>query len=419
MVEKGCLAYLAYVRDTAETPTIDSVPVVREFSDVFPSDLLSMPPDHNIDFSIDLAPGTQPIFIPLYRMAPKELKELKEQLEELLARGVVMLNVSPWGAPVLFVKKKDGRPLTRLNQKGAPFRWSNDCEAIFQKLKTTLTTAQVLLLPSDSEMYTMYCDTSRIGLGCVVMQERRVIAYVSQPSRVLSCVVAQFSLFERIKDRQYDDLHLLVLRETLLLGGVKEVTISDDGVLRLQGRVCVPNVDGLREKILEEAHSSRYSIHPGATKMYHDMRLTKSAHYIPVVTMYSSERLAQIYIQEIVHLHGVIISTISDRGPQITLHLWRVVQRQWDRFLPLAEFAYNNSYQSSIEIALFEALYGRRCHSPIRWFEPSEAKLYGSDLVKDPLEKVKFIQERLCTAQSRQKSYADRKIDIARRVGML
>ncbi|XP_070036959.1 uncharacterized protein [Nicotiana tomentosiformis] len=76
MVEKGCLTYLAYVQDTTtETPVIDSVPVVWEFSDVFPSDFPGMPPDRDIDFCIDLAPGTQPISIPPYRMAPKELKE--------------------------------------------------------------------------------------------------------------------------------------------------------------------------------------------------------------------------------------------------------------------------------------------------------------------------------------------------------
>ncbi|XP_070008379.1 uncharacterized protein [Nicotiana sylvestris] len=74
MVEKGCLAYLDYVRNTTtETPTIDSMPVVREFSDVFPSDLPGMPPDRDINFCIDLSIDTQPISIPPYCMAPKEL----------------------------------------------------------------------------------------------------------------------------------------------------------------------------------------------------------------------------------------------------------------------------------------------------------------------------------------------------------
>ncbi|XP_070040552.1 uncharacterized protein [Nicotiana tomentosiformis] len=75
-----------------------------------------------------------------------------------------------------------------------------------------------------------------------------------------------------IKAGQFDDPHLLVLRETILQGSTKEVSIGEDGVLRLQGRICVPNVDGLRERILEEAHSSRYSIYPGTTKMYCDLK---------------------------------------------------------------------------------------------------------------------------------------------------
>ncbi|XP_070054476.1 uncharacterized protein [Nicotiana tomentosiformis] len=74
-----------------------------------------------------------------------------------------------------------------------------------------------------------------------------------------------------IKARQFDDPHLAVLRETVLLGSAKEVSIGNDSVQRLRGRLCVPNVDGLRERILEEAHSSWYSIHPGATKMYRDL----------------------------------------------------------------------------------------------------------------------------------------------------
>ena len=70
----------------------------------------------------------------------------------------------------------------------------------------------------------------------------------------------------------------------------------------------------------------------------------------------------------------------------------------WDNFLPLAEFSYNNSYHSSIDMAPFEALYGRRCRSPIRWFDAFEVRPWGTDLLRDSLEKVKFIQEKLLAA---------------------
>ena len=82
--------------------------MVQEFLDVFPSDLPGVPPDRDIDFDIDLDPGTKPISIPPYCMAPAKLKELKDQLQDLLSKGFILPSVSPWGAPVLFVKKKDG-----------------------------------------------------------------------------------------------------------------------------------------------------------------------------------------------------------------------------------------------------------------------------------------------------------------------
>ena len=79
----------------------------------------------------------------------------------------------------------------------------------------------------------------------------------------------------------------------------------------------------------------------------------------------------------------------------------------WVDYLPLIEFAYNNSYHSSIKMASYEALYGRKCRSPIGWFEIGETTLLGPDLVQQAMEKVKVIQERLETTQSRHKSYAD------------
>ncbi|KAA3484100.1 DNA/RNA polymerases superfamily protein [Gossypium australe] len=108
-VRKGCEAYLAYILDTKVSESkIESVLIVSEFLDVFPEELLGLPPVREVEFAIELVPGTSLISIAPYRMAPKKLKELKSQLQELIDRGFARPSFSPWGAPVLFVKKKDG-----------------------------------------------------------------------------------------------------------------------------------------------------------------------------------------------------------------------------------------------------------------------------------------------------------------------
>ena len=91
-----------------EVLKLDDIPVVREFPNAFPEDILGIPIDREIGFSIDLLPGTSPVSKAPYRMAPTEPKELKKQLQELLDKGFIRPSASPWGAPVLFVKKKDG-----------------------------------------------------------------------------------------------------------------------------------------------------------------------------------------------------------------------------------------------------------------------------------------------------------------------
>ncbi|WMV55117.1 hypothetical protein MTR67_048502, partial [Solanum verrucosum] len=102
LVGQGCLEYLAHIRELdAESPSIESIPVVSEFKEVFPIDLPSMPSDRDIDFCIDLEPGTLPISIPPYRMAPTELRELKAQIQELLDKGFIRPNASLQGASVL------------------------------------------------------------------------------------------------------------------------------------------------------------------------------------------------------------------------------------------------------------------------------------------------------------------------------
>ena len=109
MVRKGGEAYLAYVIDMLKArPSIFDIPTVSDFPDVFPEELLGLPPQREIKVAIDVVLGATPASITPYRMAPVELKELKLQLQELLEKRFIRPSVSPWGSPVLFVKKKDG-----------------------------------------------------------------------------------------------------------------------------------------------------------------------------------------------------------------------------------------------------------------------------------------------------------------------
>ena len=109
MITAGCSAYLAsVVMAESEGSELRSIPIVSEYPDVFPEELPGMPPDREVEFCIELQPGTTPVARAPYRMAPAELRELKVQLEDLLEKGFIRPSTSPWGAPVLFVRKKDG-----------------------------------------------------------------------------------------------------------------------------------------------------------------------------------------------------------------------------------------------------------------------------------------------------------------------
>ncbi|KAJ9544324.1 hypothetical protein OSB04_024031 [Centaurea solstitialis] len=108
-LRKECVAFMAHVVDQkAEKKSIQDIPVVREFPEVFPEELPGLPPPRQVEFYIDLIPGAGPIAKSPYRLAPSEMQELSSQLQELLDKGFIRPSSSPWGAPVLFVKKKDG-----------------------------------------------------------------------------------------------------------------------------------------------------------------------------------------------------------------------------------------------------------------------------------------------------------------------
>ncbi|KAL6311374.1 hypothetical protein AAG906_022965 [Vitis piasezkii] len=272
----------------------------------------------------------------------------------------------------------------------------------------------------------------------------------------LGALVANFrvqpDLVGRIKTLQKNDSQLVQVMEEVKRGSKPDFVLSDDEILRFGTRLCVPNDEDLRRELLEEAHCSKFAIHPGGTKMYKDLRqnywwsgmkrdiaqfvaqclvcqqvkaehqrpagslqplaipewkwehitmdfviglprtlggnnaiwvivdrLTKSAHFLPMKVNFSLDRLASLYVKEIVRMHGVPVSIVSDeilvspldshisicfpssnrwpivKGNRVLEDLLRAcildLQGNWDDHLPLVEFAYNNSFQASIGMA--------------------------------------------------------------------
>ncbi|GJY73418.1 hypothetical protein Tco_0477849 [Tanacetum coccineum] len=111
-LSKGCDAFFAHIttkeaEDKSEEKRLKEVPIVRDFLEVFPEDLPGIPPARQVEFQIDLVPGVAPVARAPYRLTPSKMKELAEQLQELSDKGFIRPSSSPWGAPVLFVKKKD------------------------------------------------------------------------------------------------------------------------------------------------------------------------------------------------------------------------------------------------------------------------------------------------------------------------
>ncbi|GKB76362.1 putative reverse transcriptase domain-containing protein, partial [Tanacetum coccineum] len=198
----------------------------------------------------------------------------------------------------------------------------------------------------------------------------------------------------------------------------------------------VPLIGDVRTLMMDEAHASRYMVHPGADKTYYDLRdmygghvivdrVTKSAYFLAIREDYKMEKLARLYIDEIVAGHEVPMAIISNHDGRFTSRVLmdeqieRTIQTledmlrayvidfggSWDVHLPLAEFSYNNSYHSSIRCAPFEALYGRKCRSPVLWAEIRESRLIGPELEKETTNKVVLIKEKLNVARDCQKSY--------------
>ncbi|GJY37500.1 putative reverse transcriptase domain-containing protein [Tanacetum coccineum] len=249
----------------------------------------------------------------------------------------------------------------------------------------------------------------------------------------------------------------------MLKGLDEQFERKEDGGLYVAERIRVLVYGNLRTLIMNEAHTSKYSVHPGAKKMYYDLqdlylwpemkkdialyenitmdfinklprtssghdsiwvivdRLTKSAHFLAIRGDYKTERLARLYINEIIERYGTQLDLSTAYHPETDGQSERTIQTleymlidcaidfggNWDTHLPLVEFLYNNSYYTSVKCAPFEALYGRKCRTPIAWAEVGESQLIRPEIVQETTDEIVQIKERLKTARDRQKSYAD------------
>jgi hypothetical protein len=177
-------------------------------------------------------------------------------------------------------------------------------------------------------------------------------------------------------------------------------------------------------------------------------KLTKAAHFIPMKITHKETNVVDIYMREVARLHGIPKTIVSDRDPKFTSKFWKGLFKgfrtnlnfnttyhpesdgktervnqviedmlrmyvmdkpsKWEDYLHLVEFSYNNGHQASLKMSPFEALYGRKCNTPISWDNPADRAVVGPELLREMEEKMSKIKKNLKAAQDRKKSYADK-----------
>ncbi|GJR44439.1 putative reverse transcriptase domain-containing protein [Tanacetum coccineum] len=347
------------------------------------------------------------------------------------------------------------KPLPKLTQQNKPYVWGDDEEEAFQTLKLKLCSAPILSLPEGSEDFVVYCDACLKGFGVVLMQRKKVIAYASRQLRKneenYTTHDLELGAEKELNMRQRRWIELLSDYDCVICYHPGKANVVADALSKkdkesIQVRALVVTKWG-RDNTMDFITKL-----PRTSSGYNSIwvivdRLTKSAHFIPMNEKYKMEKLTRLYLKEIVCRHGVPVSIILDRDPHFASRFWRSLQRSlgtnldmstayhpetdgqsertiqtledmlracvidfgsdWDKHLPLAEFSYNNSYHASIKAAPFEALYGRKCRSPVCWSEVGDAQLTGPEMIRETTEMIVQIKNRLLAARSRQKSYAD------------
>nr|GEW78232.1 putative reverse transcriptase domain-containing protein [Tanacetum cinerariifolium] len=356
-----------------------------------------------------------PVAKSLYRLAPSELEELSGQLKELHDKGFIRPSSSPWGAPYfsnidlrsgyhqLRVHENDIRKTALKTRYGhfefivMPFSLTNapafirhvingdgiyvdpsKIEAVkiwetprtlsegeeqgnaFQNLKDKLFNALVLALLDGPEDFIVYCDAFGLGQGCVLMQRNKLIAYASRKLKIHEKNYTTHDLELELNMRQRHWIELFSDFDY-------EIHYHPDQIL-------VPLNGDVRTLTIDEAYKLKYSIHPGVDKMYYDLR----------------DRYWWSGMKNDVAMYVLEVNARGIRNP---------VRHEYG--LPPSD--------RCVRCAPFEALYGRKCHSPIMWAQVREGHLIGPKLVQETTENISKIKDRLKAARDHQKIYAKKR----------
>nr|GEU29835.1 putative reverse transcriptase domain-containing protein [Tanacetum cinerariifolium] len=369
---------------------------------VNPQDLSGISPERQVEFRIDLIPGATPIAKNPYRLAPSEMKELMSQLQELLDKGFIHPSSSPWGAPILFVKKKDGSmrmcidyrklnkvtvknvyPLPRIDDlfdqlQGARWFFKIDLHCGYHQLKVREEDIPKTAFRTRYGHYEFM--VMPFGLTNALEIFMDLMNRVCRPILDKSNIVFIDDILVYSKSEKEHEAHLREFLETLRKERLTSKAVWKDTTARNPGVEIGKDYYGLR---------------------------------MPV------HKLAKIYVNEIVARHGVPVSIVLDRDGRFTSNFWRDFQEELGMRLHMSttfhpqtdgqEFTYNNSYHASIKMPPYEMLYGRKYRMLVCWDEVGSKELASTNVVLATTENIETICERLKEAQDRWKSYANKK----------
>ncbi|GJV32604.1 putative reverse transcriptase domain-containing protein [Tanacetum coccineum] len=438
----------------------EEIVVLKDFLEVFPNDLSGLPLVWEIKFRIKLIPGATPVAKSPYHLAPFELEELSRQLKELQEKGFIQPSSSPWRASL--------KPLTVLDKKSTTFDLGEEQEKNVSHFENSYDNALVsssprwtkricgvLVMPlptnglrTKSVIYTDHKSLQHIfSQKELNMRQRRWIELFSDyeckiryhPGKV-NVVADALSRKERVKHKRFRAMNMTLQSniKDRILAAQKEASNESAGLQKGLDEMIDLRNDGALDRYWWSGMKKDIDVYEGIamdfvtklprTSSGHDTiwviveRLTKSAHFLPMREDYKMERLAMLYLNEIVARHGVSISIISDRDSRFTSRFWQSMQEALGTHLdmstthhPQIDGQSERTIQTledmlrAVRCVSFEALYGRKCRSLIMWAEVGEGQLIGPELVQETTEKISQIKDRLKVTRDRQKSYVDKR----------